>query len=124
MREFALTEMRLASGPWKGSLLSLARTPHVGPLLDLMDSPRWNRIFATGPVQGGKTLLFFVLPVLYHACELEEDVIIAAPTKDLARAVWRAKILPVLRKTRYRHLLPRSGRGVRGGDVDEIELTV
>ena len=89
------------------------RQPWSGLILDALD--RWPRCVLLGPTQSGKTLLGVCAPVAYTLTELQEPVIILAPTIALAQNVWHAKIRPTIALTRYRSLLPTRGAHSRGG---------
>jgi phage terminase large subunit GpA-like protein len=89
---------------------------------DAIDSRRWNRHNATGPSQSGKTLSCFVIPILYHLFEVGETVVAGVPEMDIAADKWHNDLLPTIERTRYRDLLPRSGRGSRGGVPEAIRF--
>jgi len=120
MRQFAEEEIVLPNGPFAGRRFTVERQPYTGLFLDAVDSGRWNRIFVTGPTQSGKTLIGSVLPVLYHLFEVGEAVIFGLPDMDMAGDKWALDLLPVIERTKYRDLLPRSGAGSRGGRVDRL----
>lgn len=82
-----------------------------------LDTGRWTRVAATGPTQNGKTLMAYVLPVLYHVFELKETVVIGLPDMKMANDKWSEDFLPVIESSRFRELLPTSGEGSRGGQV-------
>src|SRR5271157_1503120 len=86
MRQFALVEIRLPSGPRQGLPLSITTQPFSGLLLNELDrrdlasgGKYWKRINITAPRQSGKTLWGSALPVLYHTCEVGETVIYGVP---------------------------------------------
>lgn len=120
MREFAEAEIIIPTGPFAGLRYSCARQPYSRLWFDEVDSGRWRRFVATGPTQSGKTLQALVIPVLYHLFEVGEDVIFAAPTMDIARDKWLRDILPVIKSSRYKDLLPRSGAGSKGGKAELV----
>ncbi len=129
MRQFALDEIRLPSGPRQGLQLSLTTQPFSALLLDELDrrdpasgGRYWKRINLTAPRQSGKTLWGSALPVLYHTCEVGETVIYGVPDLDMAKDKWTIDLLPVIEKTRYRELLPSAGSGSRGGFAMSMEL--
>ncbi|MFZ5833683.1 MAG: terminase gpA endonuclease subunit, partial [Planctomycetota bacterium] len=96
---------------------STQRQPHTALWLDQVDSGRWNEIVSTGPSQSGKSLLCYVLPILYHLFELRENVICGLPSMDMADEKYAVDIEPAIRASRYEMLLPRSGPGSKGGSV-------
>ena len=122
LREFAEQEIVLPSGPRRDLRFEVAFMPWTGLVLDEIESGRWRRIFGTGSVQSGKTLLFLQAPTLYHLFEVEEDVIMGAPKLELGYSIFRQRILPVMRRTRYRDLLPAAGPGSKGGKTEAIEF--
>jgi phage terminase large subunit GpA-like protein len=91
-------------------------------LLDAIDSAEWNRFCVTGPTQTGKTLVAFVIPILYHLFEVGETVIVGIPDLDMSGDKYREDILPVIERSRYRDLLPTSGAGSKGGRVKSIKF--
>lgn len=122
LREFAEQEIVLASGPRKGFLFRSTYIPWTAPVLAEMMNPRWRRIFGRGAVQSGKTLIFYVLPTLYHLMERHENVILGAPDIDMAWSKYQEEMLPVIEETRYKELLPRAGSGSRGGKAKMIRF--
>ena len=113
-QEFAEEEIIITEGPRKGPF-RCSFMPWTALVLAEFTRGVFQRFFASGPVQSGKTLIFFVIPLLYHLFEREEDVIIGLPSLDLGQKVWERKIFPILMKTRYAKLLPTKGPGSRGG---------
>ncbi len=63
-----------------------------------------------------------MIPVLYHLFELCEPVIAAVPDYDMVRDKWETDIEPVIARTRYRDLLPASGKGAKGGMTMSIHF--
>jgi phage terminase large subunit GpA-like protein len=63
-----------------------------------------------------------VLPVLYHAFEIVEPVVVGAPSMAVNQAKYFKEILPAIEKTRFANLLPRRGAGSQGGWSEEVEL--
>lgn len=122
MRNFAEAEIVLPNGPYQGEHFKCKRQPYSRFWFDAVDSGKWNRCVATGPVQSGKTLVGFVIPILYHLFEVNETVICGLPTLEMASDKWNVDLLPVIESSRFRHLLPRRGGGSRGGKVDAIRF--
>jgi phage terminase large subunit GpA-like protein len=122
MRQFAEDEIVLPTGQYQDERFKVERQPWTGLWFAELDSGRWRRHVMTGVGQGGKTLCGSTLPVLYHLFECRETVIYAAPTMDMAADKWRQDILPVIRASRYRDLLPDRGGGARGGTPTSIEF--
>ena len=124
-REFAEQEFVLPSpGPLAGSLFRTSFMPWTGLVLDVFDSMAYPKLIASGPAQGGKTVLFFIIPVLYNLFELETDVILGVPTLDMAQDIYESRIKPSIQASpRFREFLPRSGSGSRGGKATSIQFT-
>lgn len=126
MLEFAEQEITPATGPHRNMRFRADRQPFARLVLiefDRVDDrgrPRWRVRAASGPAQDGKTLVFVGIPVMYHLFELKEDVILGAPTMEMARDKWRRDILPYIKSSRYAHLLPQSGAGSKGGEFESI----
>jgi phage terminase large subunit GpA-like protein len=106
------------SGPFKGLSFDENVQPYSRLFLTEIDNPRWEIVVATGPVQSGKSLNCYVIPVLYHLFEIEETVIGGLPTVDMADDKWTVDFLPVIESSpTLRELLPGSGAGSRKGKV-------
>ena len=115
MRQFAEEEIVLPEGPRKGLHFSCEFMPFMGLVLDVFDSDLFWRFWGSGPVQSGKTLLFVVIPLMYHLFEMEENVIFGAPELSMAQETWVQDVLPVIERSRYADLLPVRGAGSQGG---------
>jgi phage terminase large subunit GpA-like protein len=87
-----------------------------------VESGRWRRIFTTGPSQSGKTLLGSVIPLMYHLFEMRETVIYGVPSLDMVGDKWAEDILPAIAASQYRDLLPKSGRGSKGGTATRVQF--
>jgi phage terminase large subunit GpA-like protein len=122
MRRFAEDEIVLPNGPAKGERYRCEYMPFSSELFAEFDGSRFSSFFGSGPAQAGKTLHFVVIPVMYHLFEIGEDVILGAPTVELAKAVYKDKILPVIEKSRYEDVLPGAGSGSKGGTPDMIRF--
>lgn len=118
--EFAEQEIVIPEGPFEGRKFRVARQPYAGLLFREIESGRWRRFAMYGPVQSGKTLSAFIVPLLYHLFEVKETVICGVPTMDVAYDKWHEEILPVILRTRYAKELPQDGRGSRGGSFESI----
>lgn len=115
IRQFAEQEVVLPTGPFEGYRFSAARQPVHGLILDEYDSGRWTRFALTGPAQSGKSLIAFIIVLMYYLFEVKCDVILGIPDGNLAADKWRDDILPVIEKSRYASLLPKRGAGSKGG---------
>lgn len=120
MREWAEAELVLPSGPFKGQQFRVDRQPYAKLFFEELESGRWQWIAATGPSQAGKTLHTWVIPALWHLFEVGEDVICAVYDGEMKKSKWEKDLLPSIKKSRYASMLPKSGGGSRGGDVDSI----
>lgn len=122
IQEFAEQEIVIPNGKLEGRRYRCAYQPYSRLWFEVLQSGRWNRFFATGPVQSGKTLTCWVIPLLYALFELGETVIVGVPSMDTAADKWKEDLLPVIERTRYRSLLPRDGQGSRGGSSTAIRF--
>lgn len=121
-QEFAEQELVLATGPRKGLRFRTEFMPWTLEVLREFDRGFYRRFFASGPVQSGKTLIFFILPILYHLFECGESVIVGVPKVDMAQGIWEERILPAILASRYAELIPRRGAGSKGGKFVAIRF--
>jgi len=112
---FAEKELILPTGPRAGLPFRVKFMPWTGLVLEAFSAGRYRRFFGSGPVQCSKTLLFFVIPLLYHLFEVEETVILAVPRIETGQGIYEERLLPAIMKSRYRRLLPTRGVGSKGG---------
>lgn len=122
LSRFAEDEIIIPTGPAKNTPYRLDTQPYCALAYRAIESGLFNEIVATGPSQTGKTLQFFVIPLIYHLFEVNENVIGAVPDFDIVADKWENDILPVLERTRYRRLLPATGRGAKGGRSSKIRF--
>lgn len=122
MRRFAEQELVLPDGPHKGELFRCENQPFSRHYLDAVDSRRYRRHVAVGPSQSGKTLIGFVLPILYHLFEIGETVIVGTPSETVARDKWKEDLLPAIAASRYADFLPTRGAGSKGGWGELMEF--
>jgi phage terminase large subunit GpA-like protein len=122
MLAFAEEEIIVPAGPFEGLRFSAKRQPFARCWFDAVDSGRWNRFVALGPVQTGKTLIAGIIPVIHGIFELGETVVFGLPDMSMAADKWRNDLLPVIERTKYRDLLPRRGAGSRGGTVEAVRF--
>lgn len=115
--EWAEEMIRLPNGPASGERYRHYRHPVSKVYFDELDSGRWSRVAATGPTQNGKTLMCYVIPVMYHLFEMKETVIVGLPSIDMANDKWTEDFLPVIQASEYASLIPTTGEGSRGGQV-------
>jgi len=118
---FAEEEVVIPEGKYAGRKWRPARQPYGALLFAALESGAWRRRAMLGPVQSGKTLHGFVVPLIYYLFELREPVVVGVPTMEIAHDKWEDEILPVILRTRYAALLPIRGAGSRGGaKVEEV----
>lgn len=122
-RRFAGEELVLPTGPFAGRPFDETRLPWTRHWLDELDRGSWKRFVVEGPSQAGKSLMAFVLPVMYLLFELREPtVLVGVPTMEMAREKWEIDLEPAIRASRYAALLPRRGSGSRGGVAELMEM--
>ena len=118
MWQWVVDEIVLPDGPFEGHRYRYDRQPYASLLFEAIDNmERWgmNRCCITGNSQSGKSLHGWVIPAAYHLFEIGETIICGLPDMNMAADKWREDLLPVIERTRYRELLPRTGPGSRGG---------
>lgn len=120
MLEFAEEEIVLPDGPDQGLRFRCDRQPYSRLWFRAVDSGEFNEFIASGPVQSGKSLTCFVIPLLYHNFEMRETAVCGLPDMDMASDKWRRDLLPVILRTRYNDLLPNQGSGSRGGGKTDL----
>lgn len=116
-QEFIIPAGRVKNFRWTAD-----RQPFAALLLKTMDAERYPRIVILGCTQSGKTQTGFVIPTLYHLFEIREDVICGLPDMDMASDKWNKDLRPAIEASPYKHLLPDTGAGSRGGKVDTIKF--
>ena len=123
LREFAEQEVVIPEGEYEGLLYRAHRQPFSSLFFDEVDSGRWRTFASTGCVQSGKTLCTVVVPLLWHLFELKQTVVFGLPTMDIAEDKWVNEVLPAINaQAKFRELLPRSGKGSKGGAFDSIKF--
>ena len=122
MLEFAESEIVIPDGPYEGRRFKCDRQPFSRLWFEAIDSRHWNRFIATGPVQSGKTLVCVLIPLLYHLFEICETVIFGIPAMEMASDKWNNDILPVIARSRYAKLLPKTGAGSKGGKFEAVRF--
>jgi len=113
--EFAEEEIVLTTGPRKDRRFRVDTQPWNRLWFTEWESGYWYEFCSTGPSQSGKSLICYVIPILYGLFELQIDVIAACTTMEMAHDKWSRDLLPVIENTRYRELVPKIGAGSRGG---------
>lgn len=121
-QEFAEQEIVIPDGRYKNMKFSCDVMPWTREILRVFQEGKFIRYFFTGSRQSGKTLCAFQLPVMYHLFEIEEDVIVGVPKLDLAQGIWKKRLLPIIKKSKYAEYIPTKGAGSRGGHKFE-EIT-
>ena len=118
MREFAEQEIIIPDGPQKGFHFRCSTQPHTALFFDEVQDGGWEVINVLGPPQSGKTLIAFVIPVLYYLFEARENVIIGLPSEEMGADKWREDLLPAIQANpKFDALRPDSGEGSKGGTV-------
>lgn len=120
--QWAEEEVIIPTGQFADRRYRIDRQPFTRHWFSAIESGQWSEFCGTGPSQSGKSLSFFVIPILYYLLEWKETVIVGLPTLEMAKDKWERDLLPVLERTSYRDLLPSSGSGSRGGHFSEITL--
>jgi hypothetical protein len=124
MAQFAVEEITIPDGKSKGLRFAFSRQPVTELWFDAIDSGLFNEFIFTAPSQCGKTLSGFVIPLLYHTCEIEENYVLGLPYADMAANKWEADIKPAMKASpKLRRQMPKHGSGSGGGRVrDSITL--
>ena len=117
MADWACSEIYLPDGPFEGQRFKLDRQPHAKIWFDEAMNTHWLNRVITGPSQSGKSLIGFVIPVLYHLFERGDKVIAAVPDYELVKDKWTQDLLPALERTRYREFLPKTKVGGKQATV-------
>lgn len=112
--------MRLPAGPFRGLSYRADRLPYARLLLPWLGKFRVTCV--TGPVQGGKSLHGYVLPIVKSLFADGEDVICGLPNIKQAVVKWKQDIEPIIKASSYAHLLPDTGGGSKGGIPDLLRF--
>lgn len=111
----------IPDGKFKGQRFRVDRQPVVGLWIDAIDSGNYTELDFTAPSQFGKTLIAFVGPLLYHACEIAENYVLGVPFSDMAANKWELDVKPVMQASPdLRRLLPTAGAGSAGGKIRDM----
>lgn len=123
IREFAESAIVIPDGPFAGERFTVERQPWTRLLFEQIDNHAWAEIVGTAPAQCGKTLVLFVIPLLFAAAELRANTVVALPDEEMWGDKWAIDILPVLRASpELRDLVPTTGPGSRDGKPKEAVL--
>ena len=121
IRQFAEEVIVIPEGLREGTKYRAHVFAWQGLWLDAIDSERWRRFVLTAGVQGGKTLVGWVIPVLWHIFERRETFGAGVPTIEQAGLKWQLELLPVINACReLRDLKPITGKGSKGGKFEEL----
>jgi phage terminase large subunit GpA-like protein len=120
--QFAEEEIRLTSGPHENLRFKLSRHPVAALLFKELERGVWRRAFVTGPNQDGKTVMSFVIFILYLLFERCERVVMGSPNDAIANDKWQLDLKPMIESTRYAGLLPSDGGGARGGMPEMLQF--
>jgi phage terminase large subunit GpA-like protein len=122
--QWLVEELVIPDGPSKGERFQFARQPITKLWAEAIDSGKYTEHVYSGPSQSGKSLIGYVAPLLYHACELGENLVFGVPMEEMADDKWQADIQPAMEASgRMRRLLPKKGSGSAGGKIrDRVTL--
>lgn len=122
VREFVESDIYVPEGgPFGRVRYRCDRQPYSRLWFDEIDSGRWKKHVALGPVQSGKTTTCSTCPLTYHLFEIGESVIYGIPTMDMAADKWNRDIFPIIDASKHRDQLPTTGQGSRGGStIDSV----
>lgn len=122
--QWLVEELVVPDGPFKGERFRFERQPITKLWANEIDSGHWIEHVFSGPSQSGKSFIGYVAPMLYHACELNENLVFGVPMEEMADDKWAADIKPAMEASaRMRRLLPRKGSGSSGGKIrDRVEF--
>jgi len=121
MLDFAERYIVLPNGPAKGRRFRADRQPYARRWFEGVDSGDFQFVNSTGPSQSGKTLLTFVIPILYYLFEVRETVIAGAPNRSTLAEKWTRDLRPtILASPELRLQIPSTGPGSKGGSFEEI----
>lgn len=74
-------------------------------------------------MQGGKTLVGWVIPILFHIFERKENFGAGVPTGEQAGDKWKLELLPAIDASpKFRALKPVHGKGSKGGKFEAAEF--
>lgn len=128
LREFAEEEIEMPpGGRYAGEKFSCSLMPWSGLLFDMFSAAfagrsLYRRFVLTADVQDGKTTLGIKIPLIYTICELCENAIFGAPDADMAQDKFEEDVKQMLLHSRFANLLPKKGRGSRGGKSKTIQF--
>jgi phage terminase large subunit GpA-like protein len=120
--EWAEDEIIIPTGPFEGLKFKMDRQPVAHLLYNEFNNPHFQEYSVVGSTQTGKSFLGFALPVCWLLCEKKEDVIIAAPTKEILADKVKRDIYPILEASKYADIIPTKGGGSKGGIPDRIDM--
>lgn len=124
MGEFAQAEIIAPpGGPRPGLPINFDDQPWPRLWFAEVDSERFVYHALVAMVQGGKTLAGWVIPAMYYLFERQENVGCGIPQMEMAWDKWSRDLLPVIRASRYAHLIPTTGLGSKGGKFESITFT-
>lgn len=119
-RRWLLDEFVVPDGPRANERFRFESQPINRLWVDAIDSGEFVEHVYSGPSQSGKSMIGYVAPMLYHCCELGENVVFGVPMEEMAADKWTADIRPVLEASpRLRRLLPKRGPGSAGGQIKD-----
>lgn len=120
MRQWFEEMVVIPSGPCRGEPWSADRQPVQALLLDLMDGGEFTEFITVGPSQTGKSLLGYIGPVLYHAAEMRETVVLGLPASGQKMDKWNDITEILSASASLKSLIPVKGAGSKGGAVRDV----
>ena len=112
--------MRFGEGVHAGELYRPDQHAPQYCLLRAIESRKYTEFKVLKPIQDGGTWAGQIIPMLWVLFECRDPCIFAAPNAPLLGKLWRQKVLPTIKKSRWKNRLPKKGQGSRGGAPDEI----
>ncbi len=123
MMQWVADELVIPSGRCRGEKFDFDTQPAAKLWFAEIDSGKWTDHVYVGPSQSGKTLTAYVLPLLYHTCEINEPYVLGVPFGAMAADKWTADVEPVLSASpRLAALKPMRGSGAGGGRIKDTVM--
>jgi len=122
MTEFSERDIVVAKGPFKNQRFRLSRQPFLRHWFTAIDSQKFPRHLLTGCTQSGKSLAGWIIPATYHLFQMNEGLILGTPTALIAMEKWKKDLEPIIKRSKYRNLMPLTGAGSRGGEFTSIDF--
>jgi hypothetical protein len=122
--QWAEEEFVIPEGAREGTRFRASTLPWQALWLREIDSGHWNRFIMIACVQGGKTLVGWVLPIMWHLFEWRESVLAGVVQMEMSGLKWRKELLPAINANpKFRALLREHGKGSRGGQFESLTFS-